>query len=88
VKVAPWLSFTVQNLASPEPEYGSDRTFGCVSTTVGRRADLPWAGVDGPVVTESGNQALSDILKDARECSSRRPPWPTLAGDVGGKNGW
>jgi hypothetical protein len=45
VKVAPQLSSTVQNLASPGPEYGSDRTFGCVSTAVGRRAEVPWAGL-------------------------------------------
>jgi hypothetical protein len=32
-------------------QHRSDQTFGCVSTAVGRRADLPWAGIDRLVVT-------------------------------------
>ena len=45
----------LHGLASARPECGSDQTFGPVSTAVGRRADLPRAGLDRLVVTRSGH---------------------------------
>jgi hypothetical protein len=38
---------------------------GCFSTALSRRADLPWDGLDGPVVTRTGH--MSQPLP---ECSS------------------
>jgi DNA invertase Pin-like site-specific DNA recombinase len=39
--------------ASAQLKWGSDQTYGRVSTAVGRRADLPRASVDRQVVTRS-----------------------------------
>jgi hypothetical protein len=50
-QVGSWLSAALQSLAPARPEHGSDRTFGLVSTAVGHRADLPWAGLERPVAT-------------------------------------
>jgi Resolvase, N terminal domain len=45
--------------ASARLKWGSDQTYGRVSTAVGRRADLPRASVDRQVVTRSGHQRRS-----------------------------
>jgi hypothetical protein len=55
-----WLSSAVQSPTSAQPESGSDRTFGPVSTAVGRRADLPWAGPDRPFETQSCRDGQQD----------------------------
>jgi hypothetical protein len=49
--VGSWLGPALQRLAFARPNYGSNRTFGGVSTAVGRRADLLRAGLDRPLVT-------------------------------------
>ena len=46
-QVCLWLEAALRSLASARPQHGSDRTFGRVSTAVGRRADLPWAASIG-----------------------------------------
>jgi hypothetical protein len=45
----------LQSLASARPEYDLDRTFGRISTAVCREADLPRAGIERLVVTQSGH---------------------------------
>jgi hypothetical protein len=47
-----WLGSVLQSLAPARPEYGSDRTFGRVSTAVSHRADLRWSGLARLVVTQ------------------------------------
>jgi hypothetical protein len=54
VLVCSWLISTLQSLAAARLEYGTNRTFGDVSAAVGRRADVPSAGLDRLVVTLNG----------------------------------
>jgi hypothetical protein len=60
---APGLDSAVQSLASARPEYSSNLPFGRPSTAITRRADLPWDGLDGPVVTPSGHWGCPSTSK-------------------------